>query len=97
MARTAELVDAVAKVRGARVAFAGSPRFHEAVIQLDRPAGAVLEQLAARKIAGGYDLSADYPELGSALLVCATETKTSADVAAYAAALEAAVHAVKAA
>jgi glycine dehydrogenase subunit 1 len=97
MARTAELVNAVAKVKGARIAFAGSPRFHEAVVQLDRPAAAVLEQLAAKKIAGGYDLSADYPELGSALLVCATETKTSADIEAYAASLNEAVKAVKAA
>jgi glycine dehydrogenase subunit 1 len=97
MARTGELVAAVAKVKGARVAFANSPRFHEAVVQLDRPAAAVLEQLAARKIAGGYDLSADYPELGSAILVCATETKTTADVETYAAALNDAVRAVKAA
>jgi glycine dehydrogenase subunit 1 len=97
IARTKELVDAVAKVKGARVAFAGSPRFHEAVVQLDRPAAAVLEQLAARRIAGGFDLSADYPELGSAILICATETKTSADVETYAAALNEAVKAVKAA
>jgi glycine dehydrogenase subunit 1 len=97
MARTAELVNAVAKVKGARIAFANAPRFHEAVVQLDRPAAAVLEQLAARKIAGGYDLSADYPELGSAMLICATETKTTADIETYAAALNEAVKAVKAA
>jgi glycine dehydrogenase subunit 1 len=97
MARTAELVNALSGVKGVRIGFAGSPRFHEAVVQLDRPASAVLEQLAARRIAGGFDLSADYPELGNALLVCATETKTSADVAAYAAALDAAVKAAKAA
>jgi glycine dehydrogenase subunit 1 len=97
MARTAELVNALAAVKGVRIGFAASPRFHEAVVQLDRPASAVLEQLAARRIAGGFDLSADYPELGSALLVCATETKTSADVAAYAGALDAAVKAARAA
>lgn len=96
MARTEELVQALVKTKGVKVAFAGA-RFHEAVLQLDRPAAAVLEQLAARKIVGGFDLSADYPELGSALLVCATETKTTADVAAYAAALADALKAVKAA
>jgi glycine dehydrogenase subunit 1 len=32
-------------------------------------------------------LSSDYPELGNALLVCATETKTDADIAAFASAL----------
>lgn len=97
MSRTVELVNAVAKVKGARIAFANSPRFHEAVVQLDRPAAAVLDRLAARKIAGGFDLSADYPELGHAMLVCATETKTTADIEAYAAALDEAVKAVKAA
>jgi glycine dehydrogenase subunit 1 len=47
----------------------------------------VLEALALKRIAGGFDASADYPELGHALLVCATETKTSEDIAAFAAAL----------
>ncbi|MCZ8131927.1 MAG: aminomethyl-transferring glycine dehydrogenase subunit GcvPA [Steroidobacteraceae bacterium] len=97
VARTDELVKAATKVKGVRLAFAHSPRFHEAVLQLDRPAGAVLEQLAARRIVGGYDLSTDYPELGSAILVCATETKTSADIETYASALNDAVRAVKAA
>lgn len=96
IARTDELVQALTKVKGVKLAFAG-PRFHEAVLQLDRPAAAVLEQLAARRIVGGFDLSADYPELGSAVLVCATETKTTADIETYAAALADAVKAVKAA
>ncbi len=40
-----------------------------------------------RGILGGYDVSNDYPELGSALLICATETKTDADLDAHASAL----------
>ena len=36
---------------------------------------------------GGYDLSRQYPELGNALLVCATETRTSEDIQTYAKAL----------
>ena len=36
----------------------------------------VLEALAQRDIIGGYDLSRHYPDLGNALLVCATETRT---------------------
>ncbi|MGH8181242.1 MAG: aminomethyl-transferring glycine dehydrogenase subunit GcvPA, partial [Steroidobacteraceae bacterium] len=47
----------------------------------------VLENLAARGIVGGLDLTEHYPELGPALLVCATETKTSADIERYASAL----------
>ena len=41
-------------------------------------------QLAAEGIIGGHDLSRDYPELGHALLTCATETRTSADIEYYA-------------
>jgi glycine dehydrogenase subunit 1 len=79
MARTAELVSTLGQIKGVRVAFAGS-RFHEAVVLLDRPAAAVLRQLEAQGILGGVDLASDYPELGPALLVCATETKTTADL-----------------
>jgi glycine dehydrogenase subunit 1 len=60
-----------------------APHFHEVVLQLDRPVAPVLEALAKSDILGGFDLSQDYPELGHALLVCATETKTEADLAAY--------------
>ena len=86
MQRTAELVAALSKVPGVRVAF-DRPRFHEALLVLDRPVAPVLEALAARGIVGGYDASRDYPSLGHALLVCATETRTREDIDAYAAAL----------
>ena len=65
-----------------------APHFHEIVLRLDRPIGPVLDALAANNILGGFDLSKDCPELGDALLVCATETKTDADLESYAAALE---------
>ncbi|MCM2313128.1 MAG: aminomethyl-transferring glycine dehydrogenase subunit GcvPA [Steroidobacteraceae bacterium] len=84
--RSAELVAALAQVPGVRVAF-DAPRFHEAVLLLDRPVRGVLEALAARGIVGGVDISRDYPSLGSALLVCATETRTPEDIATYARAL----------
>jgi len=86
MARTAELVTALGALPGVRPAFA-APRFHEAVLQFDRPVAPVLEALAARGIVGGYDLADHYPELGHALLVCATEMRSAADIAAYAGAL----------
>jgi glycine dehydrogenase subunit 1 len=86
VARTQELVAALTGIKAVRPAFAG-PRFHEAVLQFDRPVAPLLEALAAEGIVGGVDLARDYPELGHALLSCATETRTSADIEAYARAL----------
>jgi glycine dehydrogenase subunit 1 len=88
MARTEELVAALAKLPGVRRAFP-TARFHEAVLLLDRPVAPILEALADRGIEGGFDLARHYPELGPALLVCATEARSSEDVEAYAAALQA--------
>jgi glycine dehydrogenase subunit 1 len=85
-ARTNELVASLTKIKGVRLAF-DKPRFHEAVLLLDRPVAPVIAELARRGIVGGFDLSNDYPELGNALLVCATETRTPADIQAYADAL----------
>jgi glycine dehydrogenase subunit 1 len=95
-ARTNELVTALTRIQGVRVAF-DQPRFHEAVLLLDRPIPPVLQALAARGIIGGLDLTELYPELGPALLVCATEIKTAADIETYANALGEALKAVKAA
>ena len=94
--RTRELVAALGRVQGVRRAFE-SPYFHEAVLQFDRPVAPVLRALAERDIIGGFDLADDYPELGAALLVCATETKTTADIERYAAALAEALRAARAA
>jgi len=95
-ARARELVAGLTRVPGVRQAFAGA-HFHEAVLQLDRPVAGVLKGLAARGIAGGFDLSAYYPQLGHALLVCATETKTSADLERYRVALSEVMQAARAA
>jgi glycine dehydrogenase subunit 1 len=86
VARTGELVAALGRLPGVRAAFDG-PRFHEAVLQLDRPVAPLLEALATEGIVGGFDLSHEYPELGHALLACATETRTREDIEAYARAL----------
>ena len=95
-ARTRELVAALTRVKGVRLAFEGS-HFHEAVLLLDRSVAPVLKTLANRGILGGLDLSEHYPELGNALLVCATETKTTADIETYASALSEAMKAARAA
>jgi len=84
--RTADLVTTLSRIAGVRPAFT-APRFHEAVLLLDRPVAPVLAALARRGIFGGLDLSDRYPELGHALLVCATETKLAVDIDLYAGAL----------
>ncbi len=61
-----------------------APFFDEFVLRLDRPVHSILESLEAAGIQGGYDLSKEYPELGNALLVCVTETKTEEDLFIYA-------------
>lgn len=95
-ARTRELVTALTRVKGVRAAF-DAPSFHEAVLLLDRPIAPVLKTLEQRGILGGFDLAEHYPELGPALLVCATETKTSADIETYSRALTEALKAARAA
>ncbi len=65
-----------------------SPYFHEVVLRINQPVNEVLRALAAQDILGGYDLSTDYPELGNAILICLTETKSSEDIEAYAKHLE---------
>ena len=85
--QTAKLAAMLSALCGVERAFS-APHFHEVVLRLERPVGPLLDALAAHNILGGFDLSNDYPELGHALLVCATETKTDADLKSYATALE---------
>ncbi|HYW02481.1 MAG TPA: aminomethyl-transferring glycine dehydrogenase subunit GcvPA [Gammaproteobacteria bacterium] len=85
-ANTRALVEKLTALPGVERAFGGA-YFHEAVLRLPRPAGEVLEALAERGILGGCRLAGDYPELGEALLVSATERRTGADLDRYAAAL----------
>jgi glycine dehydrogenase subunit 1 len=64
------------------------PIFHEQVLQLSKPAAEVLDALADQGLLGGFDLAREYPELGNALLVCATEKRTTQEMDKYAAALK---------
>lgn len=85
-ANTRALLQRLASIKGVERVF-GSPFFHEAVLRLSRPVKDVLAGMADEGILGGYALGEDYPELGEALLVCATETKTAADLDRYTATL----------
>ena len=86
-ANTTSLVARLSAIDGVEAAFA-QPFFHEAVIRLPRPASGVLAALAEEHIIGGFDLSTHYPELGDAMLVCATEMRSEDDIEAYGRALE---------
>ena len=82
-AGTVALADKLTAVPGVTQAFA-SPFFHEVVLKLNDNAKDVLRALRAQGILGGLDISGWYPELGQAILVCVTETKTAADLDQYA-------------
>ncbi len=73
----------VEKIPGVESVF-DRPVFHELVLRLNLPATDVLRAMEAQGILAGFALTDDYPELGQALLVCATETKTAADMDRYA-------------
>lgn len=81
-ANTAALAAQAESILGVKRLFKG-PHFHEIVLQLPKPAAGILEKMQAQGVLGGLDLSAHYPQLGNAILVCATETKTDADLRHY--------------
>lgn len=77
-----QLQQQLSQLAGIKCLFRG-PLFHEFVVQFDKPVAPILERLAAKGIQAGYDLSKDYPELGNALLICVTETKSEEDLITY--------------
>ncbi len=81
---------AVAKIDGVQLVF-NAPFFHEIVLRFEQPVAQVLAVFERHGILAGLDLSGFYPELGQALLVCATETKTPEDLGRYLEVLEQAV------
>ena len=85
------LVEKLSAIEGVERVF-NQPRFHEAVLKLNKPVADVLNKLADRNIMGGYELSraypaADYPELENCILVCATEMRDADDIEIFALAL----------
>ena len=85
-ANTMSLLGRLTRLPGVTKRFKG-PVFHEAVLGLPHPAAQVLRELLSHGIQGGVALSADYPQLGDAILLCATETKLAGDLQRYADAL----------
>ncbi|MBU1776026.1 MAG: glycine dehydrogenase, partial [Gammaproteobacteria bacterium] len=85
-ANTAQLSVQAAGVHSVKRLF-NSPHFHEVVLHLPKPSAEVLAKMQEQGVLGGFDLQPHYPQLGNAILVCATETKTSDDIEKYVAAL----------
>jgi glycine cleavage system P protein (glycine dehydrogenase) subunit 1 len=79
---TLSLAEYVCRIDGVQLAF-DAPIFHECVVKLPTRVAPVLQAMRANGILGGLDLSKHFPELGHALLVCATETKTDQDLKRY--------------
>ncbi|MBW9265318.1 MAG: aminomethyl-transferring glycine dehydrogenase subunit GcvPA [Candidatus Thiodiazotropha sp. (ex. Lucinisca nassula)] len=86
-ANTDKLTQALTSLHGVESVFNGAV-FHERVVRLPIAAKKVLRALAAHNVLGGFDLSDDYPELGDAILVCATELRTDSDLENYRSKLE---------
>ena len=80
------LLSKIEQVAGVKSAFVG-PHFHEAVLLLERSPGPVLDAMSQQGFVAGLDLEPFYPDLGHAMLVCCTETKTEADIDEYVEAL----------
>ena len=84
---THKLLQRVLTIAGVERVFEGT-FFHEQAVRLSIPADVVVSALAQQNIVGGYSMVRHYPELGNTLLLCATETKTDADIETFATALE---------
>lgn len=82
--RTRQLHQKLTAIDGVSAVF-NQPFFHETVIRFDNAkADNILSSLAKHDILGGYNLTSVFPELGEAILICATETRTEADIDDYA-------------
>jgi glycine dehydrogenase subunit 1 len=80
------LLDMICDIEGVDRRF-DSAYFHETVVSLNTPTEQVRKSLLEQGVIAGYELKTQYPELGDALLVCTTETRTQADLRHYANAL----------
>ncbi|MCG8487056.1 MAG: aminomethyl-transferring glycine dehydrogenase subunit GcvPA [Chromatiales bacterium] len=86
-ANTQKLSEALSSLPGVEPLFSGAV-FHEQVMKLPIETANALRMLAAHNVLGGFDLQDDYPELGDAVLVCATELRSDEDIENYRGKLE---------
>ncbi|MCR9278017.1 MAG: aminomethyl-transferring glycine dehydrogenase subunit GcvPA [Pseudomonadaceae bacterium] len=88
---TQRLADRLCQIEGVSKRYSG-PGFHEQVLQLPVVASDVVERLARERILGGVSLAPYFAATDSsfenALLVCATEKRTAAEIERFAVTLE---------
>ena len=84
--RAHQLAEKLGRLPGYRVKYA-APFFNEFVLECPVPAKKIVQKLEKKNISAGYALGKDFKGMENCLLVCATETKTAADLQAYADAL----------
>ena len=84
---TQQLASQLCAIEGVKPLF-NRPIFHEQALRLPVATDKLLASLAGQGLLGGYDLAKAYPELGDALLVCATEKRSSQEMDDYAKALK---------
>ena len=84
--RAHQLAEKLGQLPGYRVKYA-APFFNEFVLECPVPAKKIIQKLEKKNISAGYALGKDFKGMENCLLVCATETKTEADLQAYADAL----------
>lgn len=87
---TQRLLEKLTAIDGVELVF-DQPRFHEAVIKLNKPVDEVLAKLAQQNILGGLALSQHFAEMQNCILVCATELRIAEDIDTFASALAAAL------
>jgi glycine dehydrogenase subunit 1 len=88
-AKAVQLADRLEAINGVEVV--NSAFFNEFTIRLPKPAGEVVEALAARRILAGVPVSRLYPDrpaVANLLIVAATEVNTNAEMDALAEALQ---------
>ncbi len=86
-ANISALTEKLTQTEGVETMF-NRPVFHEQVLRLPLPAQELLSTLSDHNIQGGYGLSREYPELGDALLVCATEKRSKQEMGRFAEEIE---------
>jgi glycine dehydrogenase subunit 1 len=80
LAKASYAAQVLSSQSGAKLRFAGAPRFNEFVLQTDEAPAQWSQRLMDAKIIGGIDLSRWYPELQNCTLWCATEVITRANI-----------------